>query len=230
MVDLSQFNIFSTLGLSSIGVILLVIVIALMILGSIGGGVWYYLQRKQLKYRIPLLKTIGGRTMKVAEYRAKDFKVSSAGDKLWYVPKLKKYISPATIQTAPNEYTHHEREDGEWINIGFPDIDEKMRELGVKFVQQDMRSNRIAIGDILDARFKNKDSFWDKYGHLITNIIFYIIVMTALVVVFYQWGGIIDRTGALLDRIIAYEQMKCPTKETGFVPTLIFLCFRRMKK
>lgn len=230
-IGLDSLNFFKGVGLGNIGLALLIFFLAILIVGMIGFGVWFYLQRKQLKYSIPLYKMIGARPIKIATYKAKDFKIGFAGDKLWYVPKAKKYIACGTIQTAPNEYPHFEREDGEWINFGLGDIDADMKQAGVKYVHNDMRSQRIAISNLLEQRFKGKQSFWEKYGHLITHAIFYLIVMIAMVVVFHQWGDIVDKTSALFDKIVAYEDLKCPA-QTGVVPAMIFLALKpfRSKK
>jgi len=173
-----------------------------------------------LKYTIPLYKKIGNRVIKVAVYKAKDFKIGLAGDKLWFVPKVKKYIPCGTLQTAPNEYTFFEREDGEWINIDMPDIDEDMKKAKVKYVNSDMRSQRIAISNIIDQRFANKKSWWEQYGHLVTHIIFYMIVCICMVVIFWQWGDIIDRTNVLLDKIIAEGNGGTKGVVPAFVPLL----------
>jgi len=217
MVTLQDFNPFSGVGISSIGLALLIFFIAILFLAFVGAGVWWWIRRKQLKYTIPLLKNVGGKPMKVGLYKAMDFKISMAGDKLWYVPKAKKYIPVGTLQTAPNEYTHFEREDGEWINIDYPDIDDKMKKAGVRYVHQDMRSQRIAISNILEARFKEKKGFWEQYGHLITHLIFYLVVMVAMVIIFYQWSVILDKTTLLFDRIVAYED-KLKETSGGLVP------------
>lgn len=228
MPELTSLNPLSSVGIGTVGMVLLIFFLAILVVMLIGVGVFVYVQRKQLKYSIPLQKKIGNTVLKVATYKAKNFAIGRAGDKLWYVPKAKKYISPATIQTAPNEYTHFEREDGEWINVGYPDVDQEMKTLGVKFVHQDMRAQRIAIGDILENRFADKKGFWEKYGHLIMHVIFYMVVMIGMVVIFYQWGDIIERTSALLDKIIAYEKSQKET--TGVVPALIPLLLWRFKK
>ena len=216
-------------GLLGLG--LLIFFISILIVGLIGVGLFVWIQKRQLKYTIPLEKKIGGRVIRIATYKAKDFKIGSAGDKLWYVPKARKYIAPATIQTATNEYTHFEREDGEWINVGYPDIDLEMKQKKVKYVHQDMRSQRIAISNILDSRFKDKKSFWEKYGGMITQVIFYFITCLCMVIIFYQWGGIIDRTNALLDKIIAYENLKKPANSIvpAFVPLLLWRIKKRWK-
>lgn len=217
------------MGIGSIGLGLLILFLSILIIAMIGFGIWFYLQKKQLKYTIPLYRMIGARPIKIATFKAKDFKIGFAGDKLWYVPKAKKYIIPASIQTAPNEYPHFEREDGEWINFGLGDIDQEMKTAGVKYIHQDMRSNRIAISNLLEQRFKGKQGFWDKYGNMIAQAIFYLIVCVCMVIIFYQWSTIVDKTGMLLDRIIGYEQLKCPSTTTGVVPALAMFMIRRPK-
>ena len=70
--------------------------------------------------------------------------------------------------------------------------------------------------------------FWEKYGHLIMHVIFYMVVMIGMVVIFYQWGDIIERTAGLLDKIIAYEKSQKSTE--GVVPALIPLLLWRFKR
>jgi len=229
MVELSDANIFAGTDMGAIGFGLLIFVISILIVGLIGFGIYIYLSRKQLKYTIPLYKMIGARPIKIGTYKAKDFKIGFAGDKLWYCPKAKKYIIPASIQTAPNEYPHFEREDGEWINFGLGDIDEQMKLAGVKYIHQDMRSNRIAISNLLEQRFKGKPSFWDKYGNMVAQAIFYMIVCICMVVIFYQWSTIIDKTALLMDKIIAYDQYNHVNQTIGVVPALALFIFRRKK-
>lgn len=228
MVQVSDINPVSGFDMGSMGMVLLIFFLAILIVGLIGVGIWVYISKKQLKYTIPLYKRIGNKTIRVAIYKAKDFKIGMAGDKLWYVPKAKKYIPVGTLQTAPNEYTFFERSDGEWINIDLPDIDDQMKQAKVKYVDQDMRSQRIAISSILEQRFKGKQSFWDKYGAMITQIIFYFIVCLCMVVIFWQWSEIVTSTNTLFDKIVAYESLKCPATQ-GVVPAMALLLFRRKK-
>ena len=157
-VSLGDINPVGSLNIGGIGMGLLIFFLVILVLGLIGFAVYMRIQKKQLKYKIPLYKMIGARPIKVGEYMAKDFKVGFAGDVLWYIPKLKKYIAMGTIQTAPSEYPHFAREDGEWINFGLGDIDAQMKLAKVKYVHSDMRSQRIAISNMLENRFKGKQS------------------------------------------------------------------------
>lgn len=215
-------------GISGLGLGLLIFFLAIVVVAMIGFGVYYYATRKQLKYTIPLHKMIGGRPIKVATYKAKDYRISLAGDKLWFIPKIKKYISPASIQSAPNEYSHFEREDGEWINFGLGDIDAEMKNAGVKYIATDMRSQRIAISNLLEQRFKGKQSFWEKYGNLIAQVIFYLMVCVCMVIIFYQFSIIVDKISTLFDKVVGYEQLKCPVVDS-LVPASVGLILRRKK-
>lgn len=212
-------------NIGTIGFALLIFFLAIFVVLMIGGGLFYWMQRKRLKWTIPLYKKIGSRVIRVATYKAMDYSISRAGDKLWYVPKVKKYIGVGSLQSGANEYSFFEREDGEWINFEIPDIDEQMKTAGVKYLQQDMRSQRIAISNILDQRFANKQTWWDKYGNLVTYTIFYLVVAISMVVIFYQWSDIADKIGVLFDRIVAYEEKK-DSCIVGVVPAFAMLFLR----
>jgi len=229
MVEVSDLNIASGIDLGSVGMGLLIFVLVILVLGGIGFAIFMRQSRKQLKYTIPLYKMIGARPIKIATYKAKDFKVGFAGDVLWYIPKLKKYISMGTIQTAPSEYPHFVREDGEWINFGLGDIDAQMKLAKVKYVHSDMRSQRIAISNMLENRFKGKQSWWEKYGTMVTMVIFYLVVAVALVVIFYQWGNIVESTAGLIDKVEVLQNGKCPTS-TGVVPAMILFLIKPFKR
>ena len=222
MVDLANLNPFQNfdIGVGLIGSMLLLFFLSVFILGLIGVGIWVWINKKKYIHKILLTKKIGGRTIRIASYWAKNFPIGRSGDKLWYVKGAKKYISPATLQTAPNEYTHHEREDGEWINVEYSDVDEKMKQFGVKFVQQDMRSNRIAIGDILEARFKDKKSFWDKWGNMIMQLMFYLVVTMMMVIIFYQFSDIVTRISGLVNQLQVTEKA---VKGGSLIPALLLM-------
>lgn len=223
--DMKAGNIFGgfDIGLGEMGSIILIIVLAVLIVGLAVSGIVLYLNNKKYKYKVPLYKKVGSVPIKIATYKARDFPIGNAGDKLWFVKKAKKYISPGMIQTAPNEYPHFEREDGEWINFGLGDIDQEFKEAGIKYLHQDMRANRIAISQLLEQRF-NKNSFWDKYGNMIVNVIFYLVIAIAMVVIFYQWSDIVDKTSVLMDRIVQLEeQRRTNPGNEGVVPAVIML-------
>lgn len=233
MVEVADINPFGSfdLGVGSIGTALIIFFGVIVFILAIAGFVFWKINKKKYKYSIPLYKKVGSATIRIGTYKAKDFPIGKAGDKLWLVKVdgMKKYIPPATLQTAPFEYTHFERNDGEWINISMPDVDEQMKSHNVKYVHQDMRANRVAINTLLEQRFTDK-TFWDKYGNMIVNIMMYLVITVAMVVIFYQWSDITEKVGTILDRVIAYEEANKPVNIVPVAAEMIFLMFRGRKK
>jgi len=223
-VEISQINPFGSfnIGLGAIGNGLALFFIVFLILGGIGFLIFQRISKKQFKHVIPLYKLIGNVPTRVGIYRAKDFAISKAGDKLWFVSGVKKFIPPATLQSAPNEYMHWEREDGEWINFVMGDLDKSQKQAGVKYIVQDMRSQRIATNNILEQRLLNK-GFWDKYKDLIIHLGFYLITTIMLVIIFWMWSDIVTDVAGLVDKldtlITKMENLKCVDKINSIVPT-----------
>jgi len=224
------------IGIGAIGNAMLLFVIALVIMGLVGWLVYWKITKMHFKFKIPLYKSISGINYKQAIYYAKNIPISKAGDNLWFVKGVKKYIAPATKTDALNEFPHEEREDGEWINFEIETVNEAQKKAGVKFIQQDMRTQRVATGQILEQRLINK-GFWEKYKDMIIHVIFYLIVMVCMVVIFWQWSDITDKVGSLVNTanslVKELQASDCVVKrDTGIVPALFPLLFfwRRNKK
>lgn len=228
MVSLSSINPFSNfnIGLGTLGNLLVLIFVGILICGLVVLLVWIWIDKKRYIYLIPLTKKIGSQVIKVGTFKARPFPIGRAGDRLWYVRKAKKYLAPATLQTGQNEYTHHEREDGEWINIAYEDIDEKMRQMNVKFIHQDMRSNRLATDRLLEQRLLKK-KFWEQWGTTIMTIIFFLVITIAMVVIFWQWSNIVDKISLLVDRLdTAIQSANQSKSNSGIIPALSLFLWR----
>lgn len=218
MVEVSDLNPFGKfdVGIGAIGNALLLFAIAVVVIGLVGWLVYWRINAKTYKFKIPLYKSINGINLRQAYYFAKIVPISKAGDCLWFVKGVKKFIAPATLTSAPNEFPHEEREDGEWINFQIKTVNEAQREAGVKFIQQDMRTQRVATGQILEQRLINK-GFWEKYKDMIIQLLFYIITTLLLIVIFWQWGNIVERVASLLahaDSIVkGLNDLECISKK-----------------
>ena len=223
MVSTSDINPFGSfdIGLGAIGNGLALFFIITLIMGGIGALIFMRISNKQYKHKIPLYKLVGNVPTRIGNYVARDFSISKAGDKLWFVRGLKKFIPPATLQSAPNEFWHWEREDGEWINFTMGDLDKDQKEAGVKYIVQDMRSQRIATNNILEQRLLNK-GFWDKYKDLIIHLGFYLITTIMLIIIFWMWSDIVTDVSFLVDRldqlITKMEGLSCVEVSNSIVP------------
>jgi len=201
--DLSSVNPFANINLGSqlgtFGSIALVITIAVVILALIGGLIYWRSIKKQYWIRIHTFKLVGNVPTRTAIYSAREVPFGMAGDKLWKVApmgfwKLKviKWLPVGKIQTAPREFWYFIREDGEWVNFQIGDLNEISRISGIRFVQEDMRLQRLATERLLEQRLMSK-TFWEKWGTAIMTIIVFLVIAVCMVIIFFQWSKLLDK-------------------------------------
>jgi len=186
-------------GAGNIGMYLLVFFIAVVIIGMIGLLIYFKSVKKQYWIKIHVYRLIGNVPTRVAIYSAKEVPFGMAGDRLWRVAssgvwKIKaiKWLPCGKIQTAPSEFWYYIRKDGEWINFQMQDLNEVSQNMGVKFVQEDMRLQRLATERLLEQRLMNK-SFWDKWGNTIMMVIIFLVIAICMVLIFFQFGKVLDK-------------------------------------
>ena len=228
--DLGQLNPVKNfdIGWGTLGNVLAIILIVVVVLGLIGTLVFLWFNKRKWKIRIPLYKKIGNIPTRIAILKAKVVPIGRAGDVLWFAKGggIKKWLPPAELQSAANEYPHFIREDGEWMNWVLGDIDEVLKRANVKYIKTDMRLQRLATDKILEQRHLNK-SFWDKWGTTIMTAIFFLVIVIALVVFFSQFSKIVDKIGTLMDKAnqIIDKQIKQEGGSAVLTPALISLIF-----
>lgn len=219
--DLNPFaNIGSGASMGTYGSIALVVAIAIFVLGLIGFLIYWQYIKKQFWIRIHVFRLIGNIPTRVAVYSAKEVPFGMAGDKLWKVAptgmmqmfKAIKWLPVGKIQTAPKEFWYYIREDGEWINFALSDLNEIQKKAGVRFVQEDMRLQRLATERLLEQRLMNK-SFWDKWGNVIMTVIFFLVIAVCMVIIFYQFGKIQDQQ--LMNEQVQFETARILLKVFG---------------
>lgn len=207
--ELNPFGGFSMGGVGVVGNVLIVIVIALLVIGIVGFFIWYFTVKKAYYIKIHVFKLVGNSPTRINLLRAKEVPFGRAGDKLWRVApgkglsmmfKIIKWLPPGKFQSAPNEFWYWIREDGEWINFTPTNVDTKSREMEIKFVQEDMRLQRLATEKLLEQRLLAK-SFWEKYGIVIGYVVFFLVITVSMVIIFYQWSDIITGTNQVLAQV-----------------------------
>ena len=203
MVDFAQtakdtFGIGSfNMGMGDIGQVVILIVLGIVIVGLIGWFFYWKATQRAFKYRIHLYKKVGNTPTRIAFHQAREIPMGRAGDYLWFVKGIKKYLPVPIIQSAPNEFWFWVREDGEWINFGMEDLDESSKKAGVKYLHQDMRMQRLATDRLLEQRLMKK-SFWEQYGMVIAYVVFFLVIAISMSIIFYQYGGVVERTAELI--------------------------------
>ena len=204
MVDVSDINPFADISaggsLGTYGSIALIVTLAVLILGSIAFIFYWKSVKKNYWIKIHVFRLIGNIPTRVAVYSAKEVPFGMAGDKLWKVApqgimqmfKAIKWLPVGKIQTAPKEFWYYIREDGEWINFSLSDLNEIQKKAGIRFVQEDMRLQRLATERLLEQRLLKK-SFWEKWGTTVMLIMVFLVVAVCMVIIFFQFGKLMDK-------------------------------------
>ena len=208
----------------SIGQVMMIIVIVLVIFGLIGWLVYWKKQQQAFKYKIHVYKKVGNTPTRIGYYKAREVAMGRAGDYLWLVKGINKYLPVPILQSAPNEYWFWIREDGEWINFSLEDLDESSKKAGVKYLHQDMRMQRLATDRLLEQRLMKK-SFWEQYGMIIAYVVFFLVLSIAMVVIFYQYGEVVDKTGFLVDRVGALMDKANGPASAELIPAALGFLF-----
>ena len=205
-VSFSSVNPFANVGVGGIGMwgsVALIVAIAIAILGGIGLLIYMKSVKKSYWIKIHVFRLIGNIPTRVAIYSAREVPFGMAGDRLWKVAsagmwKLKaiKWLPVGKIQSAPSEFWYYIRQDQEWINFQMADLNEISKNMGVRFVQEDMRLQRLATERLLEQRLMNK-SFWEKWGTVVMTIIFFLVISICMVIIFYQFGKLLNKFTAV---------------------------------
>jgi len=222
------------LGLGVFGNFILWLFLIIIVMCVIMGGVIYWYYRRIYKHRITCVAMMGSQPMEKWHDEAKEVRIGRAGDTLWLLRKSKRMIPPCTLPTGRNKWLLWERSDGELINIQFENVDEKQRKMGAKFIDTDMRMQRLAIEKNLQMRLQEQ-TFWQKYGALVVNLVLYVFIMLIIVVMFVQWqktavaiSGAVSKAGDVLEKVAEQTSPHVPqetegTGGSGLVPALILV-------
>ena len=202
--DINPFaNIGGGAGMGTYGSIALIVAIAVVILGGIAFLVYWRSVKKAFWINIHVFRLIGNIPTRVAIYSAREVAFGMAGDKLWKVApsgmfkfKAIKWLPCGKIQTAPREFWYYIREDGEWINFSLEDLNDIQKKAGVRFVQEDMRLQRLATERLLEQRLMKK-TFWEQWGATIMLVILFLVMAICMVIMFYQFGKLLDKFTAV---------------------------------
>ena len=213
-------------GLSTVGMIAIAFVIFLLVAAILIFFVWFVHIKKQFRLSLHIFKLIGNTPTRVAIYKAREVNFGMAGDRLWRVAppgfmmpfKVVKWLPVGKLQTAANEFWYWIREDGEWINFTPTNIDKISKEIGVTFVQEDMRLQRLATEKLLEQRLLKK-TFWEKYGNMIATILFFLVIVVCIVIIFHQWSKLIDATTQLMGTARQLLEESCKSGGGSLVPT-----------
>lgn len=168
---------FGTDGLMTI-LMWIAIVFVFIIIGGI--IIWSYFQRKMYNKKIVLFENIGNTGyQKTGEDVARLVKVGDGGEEILFLKNRKCYRTAYGKKMGKETYWFAVGQDGYWYNIVLGDLDAKMGMLDIEPVDRDMRYMHVAIRKNIQERYR-KINFMEKYGQMIANFIFLIIMLVGI--------------------------------------------------
>jgi hypothetical protein len=180
-----------TLGTGSLltTITYLAIVIILFIVISI--GVYLFYMNRLYNKKIIIWENVGeGHYQKTGQDKARLIKIGDGGEEVLYLRGRKVYRTAYGKKMSKNTYWFAVGQDGYWYNIVLGDLDAKMGMLDIEPIDRDMRYMHVALRKNAQERY-NKQKFMEKYGTLIINGVFLLIMVVAVWLLVDQVGNLI---------------------------------------
>lgn len=184
------------------GLIILLIVV-------IGGFVmWMRFQNKLYNKKVVVFENIGGLGyQKTGEDTARLVKIGDGGEEILFLRKRKSFKTAYGKKMGTNTYWFAVGQDGYWYNCTLGDLDAKMGMLDIEPVDRDMRYMHVAIRKNIQDRYK-KTSFMDKYGTVVINSVFLLIMLLGL------WFIADKVAGGIKELVVGLKNMEASNELT----------------
>ncbi len=179
------------------------VVILLLLLVVAGIFTYWYLNKKSYNKTIVKFREINGLCRRVGTEKAKEIVLPGTSIRAYYLRSSKFFLPRPSIETGNDEYWFFIRDDGEWMNIGVGNVNQKLREMDVKFDHTDMRMANAALKRLVDKSYK-KGSWIKEYAPYIAMGIL-VIMLSIAVYIPMQKGG--EVTGAAAANVETFKEI-----------------------
>lgn len=130
------------------------IIILLLLCLIVGGFTYWYVQKKSYDKTIVKFREVNGITRRVGIEKAKEIILPNTSIRAFYLKKSKFFMPRPSIESGENEFWYFVRHDGEWINVGIANVNEELKQLGLKYDHTDMRMANAALKRLVDKSYK----------------------------------------------------------------------------
>jgi len=130
--------------------------------------------------------------------KARLIKIGDGGEEVLFLRKKKVYRTAYGRKMGKNTYWFAVGQDGYWYNVTLGDLDAKMGMLDIEPIDRDMRYMHVAIRKNIEKNY-NRQKFMEKYGVVIMNSIFLLIMLAGLWLLIDKIAGLVRDLGPLID-------------------------------
>lgn len=152
--------------------------------------------RRTYRYKIIVFENISGQGYQpTIRDKARILKVGDGGEEILFLKKKKVYRTAYGRKMGTNTYWFAVGQDGYWYNIVLGDLDAKMGMLDIEPIDRDMRYAHVSIRRNIQDRY-NKQSFMEKYGSIMMNGLFLLIMLIGLGILIGKIGDVAGSVNA----------------------------------
>jgi len=167
--------------------------VALAILGGV--LIWWQGLRKQYAEEVVVFENVSGQGWIVAfKDKARRLRLSKDGTEVLWLKKKKMPLSAYGRKMGTNQYWFAIGQDGGWYNFVLGDLDTKMGVLDIELVDRDIKYVTVAMLKNAEKEYGPKQTFMDKWGSYIFNIL-------GMVVFFFGAAYLIDQMGGVAEAL-----------------------------
>jgi len=184
---------------------------AILFLILAGIAMFFISRFKVYNKQIIVFENIAGQGYQVVfKDRARLVKLGDGGEEILHLLKKKVYRTAYGKKMGKQTYWFAVGQDGYWYNIILGDVDAKMGMLDIEPIDRDMRYMHVAIRRNIQDRYR-KQSFMDKYGDKIFNMITGVVLMVGI---WFCLDKIADMASSVASAVKTGEQVQLLAKET----------------
>ncbi len=183
------------------GLTIFFIIVFLGIVASV--ILFWYMSGKKYNKRIVIFENVDGQFKVTRKEWAAEIRLGASGDTIFYWRGAKAHRPPGLLQTGPNIFWYFKRSDGEYINFGLEDLNQKMREMGANFLTQEVRYARTGLQKNLKDSY-DKPKWWEKHGAMVLFMGMIIVFGFSMWFAFDKFVEVISTQSQLTDKIAAF--------------------------
>jgi len=146
-----------------------------LVVAVIAGVIFYLLfDKRRYKFSIEAYGEVNGLTTRLGHDKARIFIIPNTSIKVFFLKKNKVIVPYPTIAIDKNTFCFFIRDDYEWVNIGFSNLNQDLKNLKIKYNHVDMRYANEELKELLKQY--DKQDWLKKYGPILALIAMVVIM------------------------------------------------------
>lgn len=152
------------------------IAVAVLVIGSIGLGIWWYYNKRMFNKNVSDFELINGSYVPTTRDKAKTIKLGNGGFEVLFLQKAKKYRLSYGARVGKSNYYFFIGQDGYAYNGVLGGTLTKDGTVPIIITNPNARAQYTSLEDWVEHLYGQKKSFWDQYGNWILSGMFILII------------------------------------------------------